>query len=115
MTQLMEKAFQEVSQLPEEDQKAIASIILQEIESERRWGELFAHPKSADLLSRMADEALADARAGRAKAGEPDPGAELHSRPIGTGSAAVMPSGSSLRIGPTSAPAVAGAAPCSRR
>jgi hypothetical protein len=67
MSQLMERAFQEASQLPEEDQEAIASIILQEIESERRWGELFAHPKSADLLSRMADEALADVRAGRSR------------------------------------------------
>jgi hypothetical protein len=63
----MERAFQEVSQLPEEDQEAIASIILQEIESERRRGELFAQPKSADLLSRMADEALANVRAGRAR------------------------------------------------
>jgi hypothetical protein len=67
MSQLMERAFQEASRLPEEEQEAIASIILQEIESERRWGELFAHPKSADLLSRMADEALADVRAGRAR------------------------------------------------
>ena len=57
MSQLMKRAFQEASRLPEEDQEAIASIILQEIESERRWSELFAHPKSADLLSRMANEA----------------------------------------------------------
>jgi len=59
MSQLMEQAIQKARQLPEGDQEAIASIILQEIESERRWGELFALPKSADLLSRMADEALA--------------------------------------------------------
>ncbi len=66
MSQLMEQAIQKARQLPEGDQEAIASIILQEIESERRWGELFALPKSADLLSRMADEALAEVRAGRA-------------------------------------------------
>jgi hypothetical protein len=63
----MEQAIEKARQLPEEDQEAIASIILQEIESERRWEELFARPESADLLSRMADEALAQARAGRAK------------------------------------------------
>jgi hypothetical protein len=63
----MEQAFQMARQLPEREQEAIASIILQEIESERRWGELFAQPKSADLLSRMADEALAEVRAGRAR------------------------------------------------
>jgi hypothetical protein len=67
MSQLMEQAFQKAMQLPEGDQDAIASIILQEIESEQRWGELFAHPKSADLLSGMADEALADVRTGRAR------------------------------------------------
>ncbi len=66
MSQLMEQAIQEARQLPEGDQEAIAAIILQEIESERRWGELFAQPKSADLLSRMADEALAEVRSGRA-------------------------------------------------
>jgi gamma-glutamyltranspeptidase len=58
MSQLMEQAFQQASQLPEEDQEAIAAIILQEIESERRWGELFANPRLADLLSRMADQAI---------------------------------------------------------
>ena len=67
MSNLMEQAIVRARQLPEEDQDAIASIILREIESERRWDALFAHPKSADLLSRLADEALAEARAGRVK------------------------------------------------
>jgi hypothetical protein len=67
MSQLMELAIQKVKQLPEEDQESIASIILQEIESEHRWEELFARPESADLLSRMADEALAEARAGHSR------------------------------------------------
>jgi len=67
MSHLMEQAIQKIKQLPEQDQESIASIILQEIESEHRWEELFARPESADLLSRMADEALAEARAGRAR------------------------------------------------
>lgn len=67
MSHLMERAIQKARQLPEHDQEAIASIILQEIESEQRWDELFARPESADLLSRMADEALAEAKAGRAR------------------------------------------------
>ena len=67
MSQLMEQALAKARQLPEHDQEAIAAIILQEIESERRWDELFARPESADLLSRMADEALAEAKAGRAR------------------------------------------------
>lgn len=67
MSQLMEQAFQKAMQLPESDQEAIASIILQEIEAERRWEELFSRPESAELLSGMADKALADIQAGRAK------------------------------------------------
>ena len=67
MSQLMEQAFLKARQLPEQEQEAIASIILQEIESERRWDESFARPESAELLSRMADEALVEIRAGRAR------------------------------------------------
>ncbi len=66
MSQLMEQALEKARQLPEHDQEAIAAIILQEIESEQRWNEFFARPESADLLARMADEALAEAKAGRA-------------------------------------------------
>jgi hypothetical protein len=66
MSQLIDQAIHKIKQLPERDQDVLASIILQEIESEHRWDELFARPESADLLSRMADEALAEARAGRA-------------------------------------------------
>ena len=67
MSQLLERAFLEARQLPEREQEAIAAIILGEIESERRWEELFARPESAELLSRMADEAMAEVRAGRAR------------------------------------------------
>ena len=65
MSQLMEQAIEKARQLPEADQEALASIMLEEIESEQRWNELFARPESADLLSRMADQALA----GRGRAG----------------------------------------------
>ncbi len=56
MTRLLDQAIAQAKQLPEADQEAIASIILREIESEQRWAELFSHPKSADLLSRLANE-----------------------------------------------------------
>ena len=67
MSELMEKAIQKVKQLPEHDQESIASIILQEIDSEHRWEELFGRPESPGVLARLAAEALADARAGRAR------------------------------------------------
>ena len=66
MLTIVEQMFQKVMQLSLNDQEAIASIVLQEIESEQRWDELFATPNSQDLLSRMADQALAEAKAGRA-------------------------------------------------
>lgn len=67
MSELMEQAIQRVRQLSEPAQEAIAAIILQEIEAEQCWDELFARPESAELLSRMADEALAEIQAGRAR------------------------------------------------
>ena len=67
MSELMDQAIQKLKQLPEQDQESIASIILQEIDSAHRWDELFSRPESAKVLSRMADEALAEARAGCAR------------------------------------------------
>ena len=65
MTQLLEKAISAVSKLPPSDQDVLASILLEEIASERQWAESFA--KSQDLLSTLAQEALAEHRAGHTK------------------------------------------------
>jgi hypothetical protein len=64
MTQLLEKAVARVSTLPDREQDALASVLLDELESERRWDQLFA--SSQDLLGLMAREALAEYRAGEA-------------------------------------------------
>lgn len=63
MTQLLEKAFAKASELPEQDQDAIAEIVLAELASEERWNDLFA--SSQDLLAELAEEALAEHRAGK--------------------------------------------------
>jgi hypothetical protein len=65
MTQLLKKAFSEVEKLSESDQDAVAALVLEELESERRWTESFA--KSHDLLAKLAEEALAEDAAGRTK------------------------------------------------
>ena len=44
-----------IAQLPEQEQEALAAILLREIESERSWDELFSRSESADLLASMAD------------------------------------------------------------
>jgi hypothetical protein len=67
MTQLMEEAIAKASRLTEDEQDALALIILREIESEERWDELFAHPKSVDVLSRLADEAMSEVQSGRVR------------------------------------------------
>jgi translation elongation factor EF-1alpha len=63
MNGIVEKALEEIQKLPEAEQKAFATWILDELESERRWTELFA--KSHAMLEAMADEALAEHRAGK--------------------------------------------------
>ena len=70
MTKLLEQAFAEAAKLPEGDQDALAQAVLAELASERRWDELFA--ASADVLSELAQEALAEHRAGRTKPLDPD-------------------------------------------
>ncbi len=64
MTQLLRTAFEQASQLPDEEQDLFARLLLAELETERRWAELFARPESEELLGRLADEALAAHRAG---------------------------------------------------
>jgi hypothetical protein len=62
MTQLLERAFAAASKLPDPEQDAVASFLLAELESERRWSEAFA--ASQDKLATLADEALREFEAG---------------------------------------------------
>jgi macrodomain Ter protein organizer (MatP/YcbG family) len=68
LNQLLKEAFEKAAQLPEDEQEKFARFLLAELESEWKWDELFAHPDSDDLLTRLADEALADHRAGKTTA-----------------------------------------------
>jgi hypothetical protein len=63
MTNLLDKALSEAAKLPEQEQDALAVILLEEIASERRWSESFAN--SQDALATLAEEALAEHAAGR--------------------------------------------------
>jgi TRAP-type C4-dicarboxylate transport system substrate-binding protein len=65
VTQLLEKAFAEASQLSEAEQDAVAAAMLAELTSERHWDELFE--KSQGVLEELAEEALAEHRARRTK------------------------------------------------
>lgn len=61
MSQLLDQAVAEVRKLPDAEQDAIAAIILDEIEDDRRWAEAFARSpgKLAALAARAAEQVKA--------------------------------------------------------
>ncbi len=69
MTKL-EMAFAEAAKLPPAEQDALAEWLLEEMASEKRWLEAFAG--SAEALARLADEALAEHRAGQTQLLDPE-------------------------------------------
>jgi hypothetical protein len=71
MGKLLERAIEEAHKLSDDEQEAIGSWLLAEIESERRWDELFSRPPS-EALELMAEEALRDHQAGRTLPLDPD-------------------------------------------
>ncbi len=70
MTELLEKACAEAEKLSPEEQDALARWILDELTSERRWDAAFE--RSQDALETLADEALAEHRAGLTEPLDPD-------------------------------------------
>ena len=64
MNQLLQDAFNRAADLPPEEQDRFARFLLAELEADQRWDQLFDRPESNELLSRLANEALADHREG---------------------------------------------------
>jgi hypothetical protein len=64
MTERLKEAFSLAEQFPEDEQKALAELFLQEMQATARWDALFADPRSDELLERLANEALAEDEAG---------------------------------------------------
>ena len=71
MSTLLDKAIAELKSLPEDTQEAIASDLLEMIESEKRWDKLFADPRSEKFLEKMAAEVQAEIDAGHVIDGDP--------------------------------------------
>jgi hypothetical protein len=70
MTELLEQAISKIKTLPSDQQEAIASIILEEIEEEKRWDQSFA--RSPDLLAKLAAEAMTEYRQGKTQELDPE-------------------------------------------
>jgi len=69
MTKLLEQAFSEASKLQTSEQNFLAEWLLELLASEQKWDKLFA--QSHDVLAQLADEALAEHRAGRTERLDP--------------------------------------------
>jgi hypothetical protein len=69
-SQLLEKVISKLKTLPTNEQDAIATMILDELEDERRWDESFA--RSPDLLAKLAAEAMTEYRAGKTQELDPE-------------------------------------------
>lgn len=69
MTDLLKKAFDAASRLPEEEQDAVAEWLLAELATEERWEERFAGTQ--DALSVLAREASDEHKRGETKALDP--------------------------------------------
>jgi hypothetical protein len=63
VTQLLQQAIAEIQKLPEPEQDAIASRLIEELSDERRWQEKFA--QTPEKLARLVREAREDIQAGR--------------------------------------------------
>ena len=70
MTRLLEQAITKARELPEAEQDAIGQLVLDEIQSERHWDELFA--KTPEKLRKLADEAWAEHEAGKTEPLDPE-------------------------------------------
>ena len=70
MTELLKRAFDAAAKLPPSDQDALAAAVLEEVAVEGLWDAAFARRPAA--LDKLADEAIAEHRAGRTKALDPD-------------------------------------------
>ncbi len=65
MTELLRKAFEEASRLPEMEQNALARRLINEMVSEKQWEKAFA--ESEDVLDKLADEAIKEREKGETK------------------------------------------------
>ena len=67
MIEQLKRAFSLAEQRSEQEQQALADLLLEEMRAEDRWTTLFADPRSEVLLQRMAAEAVAEDDAGNAE------------------------------------------------
>ena len=58
MTELLERAIEQLKGLTAEKQDAIATLILEEMEDDLKWETTFSSPRSQNLLASLAAKAM---------------------------------------------------------
>ncbi|MBS1258330.1 MAG: hypothetical protein MAG551_01388 [Candidatus Scalindua arabica] len=70
MTKILEQAVKRAQSLPDSEQDAIGSLIIEELEDEAKWEKKFLSSQKA--LEKLAAEAMKEDRKGEAKDLNPD-------------------------------------------
>ena len=70
MTELLNQAVALIKNLPDNEQDAIATIILEELKDEMKWEQAFSD--SQDVLAELAAEAMTEYRAGKTQELDPE-------------------------------------------
>ena len=70
MTERLEQAIAQLQTLSTDQQEAIATLILAELEEEKRWNDSFT--RSPNLLAKLAAEAMAEHRSGKTQELDPE-------------------------------------------
>ena len=70
MTTLLEQAVNRIKILSDNEQNAIAALILEEIDDDLRWDKSFA--SSQDVLAMLAEEAAEEINTGKSEVLDPD-------------------------------------------
>jgi hypothetical protein len=65
MIERLRQAFALAETRSDEEQEALAELILEQRQAEERWDRLFDDPRSETLLERLASAALAEDEAGQ--------------------------------------------------
>ena len=70
MTERLKQAIAQLQTLSTDQQDAIATLILAELEEEQRWDDSFT--RSPNLLAKLAAEAMAEHRSGKTQELDPE-------------------------------------------
>ena len=67
MIERLKEAFDLAGRLPENEQQALADLLIEEMRASQRWNDLFNDTRSEKLLGQMVAEAIAEDTTGESE------------------------------------------------